>query len=181
MSSSHANLLALIGEGNAGIGGVKGSFGALSDSGGSEGGAGASRLIIVSNQLPIRAKKKAQAEPGDVHTWEFEWDEDSLVFQAKAGIEQPQFDNIQASLCRPQWRASACCLTREAADKDSGGPSQVLHVGALGAEVEPSEQEAVSSDLLARFSCLPGARAAGLADYMADEASQRAPPALQCS
>lgn len=34
------------------------------------------RLIIVSNQLPIRAKP---TEDG----WDFEWDEDALVAQAK--------------------------------------------------------------------------------------------------
>lgn len=36
------------------------------------------RLIIVSNQLPIRAKR-------GVAGWEFEWDEDALVAQAKVG------------------------------------------------------------------------------------------------
>jgi hypothetical protein len=34
------------------------------------------RLIIVSNVLPIRGKKEA-------HGWEFEWDQDALVAQAK--------------------------------------------------------------------------------------------------
>lgn len=34
------------------------------------------RLIIVSNILPLRAKKGAS-------DWEFEWDEDALVAQAK--------------------------------------------------------------------------------------------------
>lgn len=34
------------------------------------------RLIIVSNVLPIRGKR----EP---HGWEFEWDQDALVAQAK--------------------------------------------------------------------------------------------------
>lgn len=160
MSSSHANLLALIGEGNAGIGGVKGSFGNLSDSGDSEGGPTASRLIIVANQLPIRAKKKAQMAAGDIHSWDFEWDEDSLVYQAKAGIEQPQFDNIQAGRPRPlRSRAGRPCGPQRA---DTDSPIlQVLHVGSLGPDVEAAEQEAVSSDLLSRFSCLPGAPARG--------------------
>jgi hypothetical protein len=35
------------------------------------------RLIIVSNQLPVRVKRGASG------AWEFEWDEDALVAQAK--------------------------------------------------------------------------------------------------
>ena len=37
------------------------------------------RLIIVSNVLPIRAKRNGAV-------WEFEWDEDALIAQAKASI-----------------------------------------------------------------------------------------------
>lgn len=95
MSSSHANLLALIGEGKPGLPGKTGSYGQLSDSNASaKSERDRERLITVSNQLPIRMKKAA-AGNGASHSWEFEWDEDSLVYQAKAGIEQPQFDNIQ--------------------------------------------------------------------------------------
>jgi hypothetical protein len=36
----------------------------------------ACRLIIVSNVLPIRAKREPDG-------WQFEWDEDALVAQAK--------------------------------------------------------------------------------------------------
>jgi hypothetical protein len=37
---------------------------------------------------------------------------------------------------------------------------QVLYVGGLPQEVDGPEQDAVSSDLFARFCCLPGARRA---------------------
>ncbi|WIA31619.1 hypothetical protein OEZ86_002503 [Tetradesmus obliquus] len=40
---------------------------------------GKNRLIIVSNVLPIRAKREPEG-------WQFEWDEDALVAQAKEGI-----------------------------------------------------------------------------------------------
>lgn len=36
----------------------------------------ARRLLIVSNHLPLRVKRGANG-------WEFEWDEDALVGQAK--------------------------------------------------------------------------------------------------
>ncbi|KAG2439617.1 hypothetical protein HXX76_004969 [Chlamydomonas incerta] len=39
----------------------------------------ATRLIIVSNHLPLRVKRAAA-------NWEFEWDEDALVGQAKEGV-----------------------------------------------------------------------------------------------
>lgn len=45
------------------------------------------RLIIVSNHLPLRVKRGATG-------WEFEWDEDALVGQAKVR-EQP---------CQAKWR-----------------------------------------------------------------------------
>ena len=39
------------------------------------------RCILVSNHLPIRATK--QEETG---TWEFEWDEDALIYQAQVSL-----------------------------------------------------------------------------------------------
>ncbi len=41
------------------------------------------RLIIVSNILPIRAKKGADG-------WDWEWDEDALVAQAKVSVPLPR-------------------------------------------------------------------------------------------
>ena len=117
-STSHANLLELVGEG-----GPSPSQGLAKPSKPSQGqlsmGSTASsnpsadrpdRLIIVSNQLPLRMKKTATPEPGAGHSWEFEWDEEALGHQAKAGIEQPQFSDIQARSqpgLTPHWRAAA--------------------------------------------------------------------------
>ena len=129
VSSSFANLAELV-EGGPGNPLAKpGSSSALSaDSSGARSEDRPDRLIIVSNQLPVRMKRRdGPSPPGAQHTWEFEWDEDSLVGQAKAGIEQPQFQAIQ-----------------------------VLYVGGLPHEVPASEQDAVSSDLFSRFCCLPG-------------------------
>lgn len=41
-----------------------------------------SRVIIVSNHLPVRAKRSE-----DGASWEFDWDEDALVAQAKVLIK----------------------------------------------------------------------------------------------
>ena len=130
MSSSFANLSELV-EGGPGNPLAKpGSSSALSaDSSGARSEDRPDRLIIVSNQLPVRMKRRDGPTPaGAQHSWECEWDEDSLVGQAKAGIEQPQFQAIQ-----------------------------VLYVGGLPHEVPAGEQDAVSSDLFSRFCCLPGA------------------------
>jgi trehalose 6-phosphate synthase/phosphatase len=45
------------------------------------------RIIIASNHLPLRVKK---GEGG----YEFEWDEDALVAQAKDGIPRQQFQEV---------------------------------------------------------------------------------------
>ena len=38
------------------------------------------RIILVSNHLPIRATKREETG-----SWEFEWDEDALIYQAQVG------------------------------------------------------------------------------------------------
>lgn len=103
VSSSFANLAELAeGPGNPLT--KPGSSSALSaDSSGARSEDRPDRLIMVSNQLPVRMKRREAAAPAGGHSWEFEWDEDSLVGQAKAGIEQPQFQAIQA---RGRW---LCC------------------------------------------------------------------------
>lgn len=53
---------------------------------------GRSRLIIVSNVLPVRQKRVG-------NTWDFEWDEDALVAQAKEGIPD-EFDVVYVG-CTP--------------------------------------------------------------------------------
>ncbi|CAL8463619.1 g3153 [Coccomyxa elongata] len=40
------------------------------------------KCILVSNHLPIRAKKDE-----DTGSWEFEWDEDALIYQAQDGLD----------------------------------------------------------------------------------------------
>ena len=103
MSSSFANLADLVDGGTGGVPLAKpGSSSALSaDSSGARSEDRPDRLIMVSNQLPVRMKRReGGAPPGGSHGWEFEWDEDSLVGQAKAGIEQPQFQAIQARRAR---------------------------------------------------------------------------------
>ncbi len=41
---------------------------------------GQHRIILVSNHLPIRATKREETG-----SWEFEWDEDALIYQAQVG------------------------------------------------------------------------------------------------
>ena len=77
------------------------------------------RLIIVSNQLPVRMKKATTPEPGATHSWVFEWDEEALGHQAKAGIEQPQFSDIQAGApCGGGAAAAARRAAERGADRD---------------------------------------------------------------
>ncbi len=45
------------------------------------------RLIIVSNHLPVRVKRGGQG-------WEFEWDEDALVAQAKVRTTEWPCDGL---------------------------------------------------------------------------------------
>jgi trehalose 6-phosphate synthase/phosphatase len=214
MSSSFANLADLV-DGGPGLPPLAkpASSSALSaDSSGARSEDRPDRLIMVSNQLPVRMKRReGGAAPGAGHGWEFEWDEDSLVGQAKAGIEQPQFQTIQArsrpaqarrkrrkraapNRARSHWpplgnaalgtrlrcvwrrrgrdgplqrlagarRQFARCVARAVrvafwALRRCFATQQVLYVGCLPQEVDGPEQDAVSSDLFARFCCLPGA------------------------
>lgn len=75
-----------------------------------------SRIIIVSNHLPLRAKRN------DGGSWEFEWDDDALVAQAKDGL---------------------------------GEDLDVVYVGSLSVEIDKEDEEAVTSELKARFKCSP--------------------------
>ncbi len=117
MSSSFANLADLVDGGGGGVPLAKpGSSSALSaDSSGARSEERPDRLIMVSNQLPVRMKRReGGAPPEGGHGWEFEWDEDSLVGQAKAGIEQPQFQAIQARGAR-RGASGAAAAARAAA------------------------------------------------------------------
>ncbi|KAK8487636.1 hypothetical protein V6N13_063009 [Hibiscus sabdariffa] len=75
------------------------------------------RIIIVANQLPVKAKRRP-----DNRGWSFSWDDDSLLLQLKDGLPEDM---------------------------------EVLYVGSLKVDVDPSEQDDVSQILLDRFKCVP--------------------------
>ncbi|KAJ8761972.1 hypothetical protein K2173_006574 [Erythroxylum novogranatense] len=75
------------------------------------------RMIIVANQLPVKAKRRP-----DNKSWSFSWDDDSLLLQLKDGLPEDM---------------------------------EVIYVGSLRIEVDPSEQDDVSQILLDRFKCVP--------------------------
>lgn len=76
------------------------------------------RMIIVGNQLPIRAHRRSDGDGG----WYFSWDEDSLLLQLKDGL---------------------------------GDDVEVIYIGCLREEIDPSEQDDVSQTLLETFKCVP--------------------------
>lgn len=77
------------------------------------------RMIIVGNQLPLRAHRRSD---GDDQGWNFSWDEDSLLLQLKDGL---------------------------------GEDVEVIYVGSLREEIDPSEQDDVAQTLLETFKCVP--------------------------
>ncbi|TMW99494.1 hypothetical protein EJD97_002438 [Solanum chilense] len=76
------------------------------------------RMIIVGNQLPLRAHRRKDGEEG----WNFSWDEDSLLLQLKDGL---------------------------------GEDVEVIYVGSLKEEIDPSQQDDVAQTLLETFKCVP--------------------------
>lgn len=74
------------------------------------------RMIIVGNQLPLRAHRRDDGE------WYFSWDEDSLLLQLKDGL---------------------------------GEDVEVVYIGCLKEEIDPSEQDDVAQTLLDTFKCVP--------------------------
>lgn len=75
------------------------------------------RIIIVANQLPVKAKRRP-----DNKGWALSWDDDSLLLQLKDGLPDDM---------------------------------EVLYVGSLRVDVDPSEQDDVSQLLLEKFKCVP--------------------------
>eukprot|EP00252_Welwitschia_mirabilis_P008517 TRINITY_DN20419_c1_g1_i1.p1 TRINITY_DN20419_c1_g1~~TRINITY_DN20419_c1_g1_i1.p1 ORF type:complete len:861 (+),score=153.58 TRINITY_DN20419_c1_g1_i1:1510-4092(+) len=75
------------------------------------------RLIIVANQLPLRAHRSP-----DDKGWAFSWDADSLILQLKDGLAEDL---------------------------------EVLYVGSLKVDVDPSEQDEVAQILFENFKCVP--------------------------
>ncbi|XP_065877999.1 alpha,alpha-trehalose-phosphate synthase [UDP-forming] 5 [Euphorbia lathyris] len=78
------------------------------------------RMIIVGNQLPLRANRSLDSE--GKWKWHFSWDEDSLLLQLKDGL---------------------------------GEDVEVVYVGCLKEEVDPTEQDDVAQTLLETFKCVP--------------------------
>lgn len=76
------------------------------------------RMIIVGNQLPLRAHRRSDGDGG----WYFSWDEDSLLLQLKDGL---------------------------------GEDVEVIYIGCLREEIDPSEQDEVAQILLETFKCVP--------------------------
>ncbi|XP_049412689.1 probable alpha,alpha-trehalose-phosphate synthase [UDP-forming] 7 [Solanum stenotomum] len=75
------------------------------------------RMIVVANQLPLKAKRRP-----DNKGWSFSWNEDSLLLRLKDGLPEDM---------------------------------EVLFVGSLSVDVDPIEQDDVSSYLLDKFRCVP--------------------------
>ncbi|XWS34333.1 hypothetical protein CRYUN_Cryun21dG0030600 [Craigia yunnanensis] len=89
------------------------------------------RIIMVANQLPIRAQQKSDnsnnggssSSSSSSKGWIFSWDENSLLLQMKDGLGD---DDIE-----------------------------VIYVGCLKEEIHPNEQDEVSQILLETFKCVP--------------------------
>ncbi|KAK6242475.1 Glycosyl transferase [Theobroma cacao] len=85
------------------------------------------RIIMVANQLPIRAQRKSDSTNNGSSSsskgWIFSWDENSLLLQMKDGLGD---DDIE-----------------------------VIYVGCLKEEIHPNEQDEVSQILLDTFRCVP--------------------------
>uniref|UniRef100_A0A1J3IXS1 alpha,alpha-trehalose-phosphate synthase (UDP-forming) n=1 Tax=Noccaea caerulescens TaxID=107243 RepID=A0A1J3IXS1_NOCCA len=91
------------------------------------------RIIIVANELPIRAQRKLENNNGGSSTssssnccsksWNFSWDENSLLLQLKDGLGDEVIE--------------------------------VIYVGCLKEEIHPNEQEEVYQLLLENFKCVP--------------------------
>ncbi|KAI7750118.1 hypothetical protein M8C21_024671, partial [Ambrosia artemisiifolia] len=81
----------------------------------------ADRLIVVANQLPLKAIREVDEKTGEL-SWDFTWDESSLYRHIKDGLPDEM---------------------------------EVIYVGSLKAEIDPSEQDDVSQILLERFKCVP--------------------------
>ncbi|KAM0008259.1 putative alpha,alpha-trehalose-phosphate synthase (UDP-forming) [Helianthus debilis subsp. tardiflorus] len=81
----------------------------------------ADRLIVVANQLPLKASRVTDEKTGEL-SWDFKWDESSLYWHIKDGLPDEM---------------------------------EVIYVGSLKAEIDPSEQDDVSQMLLEKFKCVP--------------------------
>ena len=84
------------------------------------------RIIIVANQLPIRAQRKPDGNKG----WLFTWDDTSLLLQLKDGL------GVAAGAGADEAR-------------------EVIYVGCLKEEIHPNDQDEVYQILVETFKCVP--------------------------
>ena len=105
------------------------------------------RCILVSNHLPIRATK--QEETG---TWEFEWDEDALIYQAQVSLSRRSCTFLCAK--GPEQRTKSLVLVAHAETmiksslrlgiscmQDGLEDVEIMYVGCLPVELDPDEQD----------------------------------------
>ncbi|KAF6264985.1 trehalose-6-phosphate synthase/phosphatase [Scenedesmus sp. NREL 46B-D3] len=109
----------------------------------------ATRLIIVSNVLPIRAKREAEG-------WQFEWDEDALVAQAKVCRTSGSSRGDTPPLTAAAAAVAAAAESRATAVVE-GVPDEfeVVFVGSLSVDVDVMEQEEVALQLKQQHNCAP--------------------------
>ncbi|EYU30144.1 hypothetical protein ABFS82_05G047900 [Erythranthe guttata] len=73
------------------------------------------RIIIVANQLPIKAHRKTDGGGGGGGGWTFTWDEDSILLQLKDGLAPDEIDFIYVG-----------CLKEDIHPNDQDEVSQIL-------------------------------------------------------
>ncbi|KAJ0844178.1 putative alpha,alpha-trehalose-phosphate synthase (UDP-forming) [Helianthus annuus] len=122
------------------------------------------RLIIVANQLPIRAHQKTFSDGSN--RWDFSLDENSLLLQLKDGLGPgPGIGPKNGSGPGPKTGSNGPGITNGPGNGPgiTNGPGngpgpdgmEVIYVGCLKEEIHPSEQDEVSQILLEKFKCVP--------------------------
>ncbi|MFS8017683.1 putative alpha,alpha-trehalose-phosphate synthase (UDP-forming), Trehalose-phosphatase [Helianthus anomalus] len=118
------------------------------------------RLIIVANQLPIRAHRKTFSDGSN--RWDFSLDENSLLLQLKDGLGPgPSIGPKKGSGPRTEngpktgSGANGPGITNGPGNRPGPDGMEVIYVGCLKEEIHPSEQDEVSQILLEKFKCVP--------------------------
>ncbi|KAJ0692762.1 putative alpha,alpha-trehalose-phosphate synthase (UDP-forming), Trehalose-phosphatase [Helianthus annuus] len=112
------------------------------------------RLIIVANQLPIRAHRKTFSDGSN--RWDFSLDENSLLLQLKDGLGPgPGIGPKNGSGPGPKTGSNGPGITNGPGNGPGPDGMEVIYVGCLKEEIHPSEQDEVSQILLEKFKCVP--------------------------
>ena len=101
----------------------------------------------MSNHLPIRATK--QEETG---TWEFEWDEDALIYQAQVSLSRRSCMFLCAKAAEQKTKSLVLVAHAETLIKfslrlaiscmqDGLEDVEIMYVGCLPVELDPDEQD----------------------------------------